>query len=496
MDERLSGALQENLLTLLCFDDKHCKIARAALTPQLFESSVYKEVAGIAIDFIDQYGEAVKEHLPDHLEGILKGEDARKAASYKKLVDNLFLARDSINGEYCISQLNKFVRAQTFKAGLVQAVEALENGDDIDTAELVMSKAMGKQVMSFHAGINMSNTVQMQQVLDTGLEEPGFTLGIKETDRLGIYPRRKQLTMLIAARGRGKSFFITHCAKMALVQRWKPLIITLEMSEIAYTRRMLQSFFSISKDEAKTRIAQLQHGKDGSLTDIIHEEVERRTLKDEGINEYLMSRIRRDFRRRPPFYIKSFPTKSLTMKGLEAYLDQLERFENFVPDVIFLDYPDLMKHDVRNKRLELGEIIEQFRGLCDERNAAGVVVSQGNRDAEKAPTVTGDMVAEDISKLATVDTCFTYSSTPMEAQLGLGRILVEKARDARDGMSVLLTQAYGIGQFCLDSTILHSDYWDVLGQKDGGDRRRHRPDDEDGDDDDQPRTRTRRRGRG
>lgn len=493
MDERLSGALQENLLTLLCFDDAHCKIARAALTPQLFESSVYKEVAGIAIDFIDQYGEAVKEHLPDHLEGILKGEDARKAASYKKLVDNLFLAKDSINGEYILSQLNKFVRAQTFKAGLVQAVEALEDGN-IDAAELVMSKAMGKQIISFNPGVNLSNAAQMQTVLDAGLEEQGFTLGIKELDRAGIMPRRKQLTMLIAPRGRGKSFFITHCAKMALVQRWKVLVITLEMSEIAYTRRFLQAFFSISKDEARIRIAQLQHGRDGALNDILYEEIERKTMRDKDINDHLMSRIRRDFRRRPPLWIKEFPTKSLDMVGLEAYLDQLERFQDFVPDVILLDYPDLMKHDSKNKRIELGELIERFRGICAARNAAGVTVSQGNRDAETAQTVTGGMVAEDISKLATVDICLTLSRTPMEEKLGLARILVEKARDQKDGMSILLTQAYALGQFALDSTLLHGDYWDVIGQ--GDERKRHRPDDEEDEKEERRPSARRSRGRG
>jgi replicative DNA helicase len=477
MDERLSGALQENILTLLVFDDAHCKIARAALTPQLFESSVYKEVAGVAIDCINQYGEAVKEHLPDHLEGVLKGEDSRKAASYKKLVDNLFLARDSINGEYVISQLNKFVRAQTFKAGLVAAVEALDDGN-VDAAELAMSKAMGKQIASFSPGINLSDATQMQTVLDAGLEEQGFSLGIKELDRFGIMPRRKQLMMLIAPRGRGKSFFITHCAKMALVQRWKVVVITLEMSEISYTRRFLQSFFSISKDEAMVRIAQLQHGRDGALSDILYEEVERMTMRDENINSYLMSRIKRDFRRRPPLWIKEFPTKSLDMNGLEAYLDQLERFQNFVPDAIFLDYPDLMKHDSKNKRIELGELIERFRGVCAARNAAGITVSQGNRDAETAQTVTGGMVAEDISKLATVDACLTLSRTEMEEKLGLARILVEKARDQKDGMSILITQAYALVQFALDSTMLHGDYWDVIGGQGGGERRRHRPDDE------------------
>ena len=49
---RIAGTLQENLLTLLCFDDKNCKLARLAVTPQLFESAVFREIAGHALDFI------------------------------------------------------------------------------------------------------------------------------------------------------------------------------------------------------------------------------------------------------------------------------------------------------------------------------------------------------------------------------------------------------------------------------------------------------------
>ena len=86
-DEKLNGALQQNILTLLCFDDKNCKIVRQALSPKLFESAPYREIAGHAIDFIDQYGVAIKEHLPDSMELILEGDDARKAAAYKKIVD-------------------------------------------------------------------------------------------------------------------------------------------------------------------------------------------------------------------------------------------------------------------------------------------------------------------------------------------------------------------------------------------------------------------------
>lgn len=462
-DERLSGALQENILTLLCFDDATCKIARAAVTPQLFESSVFRDVAGHAIDFIDQYGEAIKDHLPDHLEGILSGDDQRKATTYKRLLDNLFANRDSINPDYVVSQLHKFVRLQTFKAGLVKAVEAVEDGR-IDEAEVEMQKAMKTQVSVFSPGLNMSDPNQVANLFDN-LDEPGFDLGITHFDQLGIIPRRKQLTMFLAPRGRGKSWFCTHAAKWALLQRWTVVIVTLEMSQNRYGARMLQSFFSISERESLTRVARLVHGRDGGLQDIIQEQIERLTLHDSNIREVVTSKVKREFRKRPPLVIKEFPTQGLDVAGLRAYLDALERHEHITPDLLIVDYPDLMKHDAANKRIEIGLLIEQLRGIAVERNCALVAPTQSNSTGEKATTVQTSDVAEDISKMATADTVYTYSQTPAEKKLGLARLLAGKDRNHKDGASVLITQAYGFGQFCLDSTVLHSDYWGVLEQQ-------------------------------
>jgi len=56
----------------------------------------------------------------------------------------------------------------------------------------------------------------------------------------------------------------------------------------------------------------------------------------------------------------------------------------------------------------------------------------------------------------------TYSQTPAEKSLNLARLFVEKARNEESKMQVLITQAYGVGQFCLDSAPIHSDYWDFM----------------------------------
>ena len=479
-DERLSGALQENILVLLCFDDVNGKLIRAALTPQLFESSVFKEVAGHAIDFIDQFGETIKEHLPEHLENILKGSDARKAATYEKLVNNLFASRESINADYVISQLHRFVRQQKLKDALIKAVEAVEDGN-INQAELELHKGLAGQSIAFEGGLNLSSPEAIVSILDH-TEEAGFDTGIKELDDAGVIPRRKELYALVAPRGRGKSWMITHLAKQALLQRWSAVIITLEMSERRYAGRMLQSFFAISRREGEVKVTRLLQDKQGNLQDLVQEKIERMSMKDADVRTVLTKRSKREFGRRPPFRIKEFATGSLDMAGLEAYLDNLARFEGFTPDVIFVDYPKLMKLNPNNLRLELGALGENLRGLGVKRNAAMVIVAQGNRASESAKLVTGDQISEDISLLATVDTLLTYSQTSAEHKLGLARIFVEKARNEESKQQVLITQAYSIGQFCLDSAPIKSDYWDFMadrGERDEARETRRRGRDED-----------------
>lgn len=470
-DDRMSGSLQENILTLLCFgDDKTCKMVRASVTPHLFASTVYKEIAGHAIDFVDQYGESIKEHLPDHLESVLHGDDARKASTYKRALDNLFMSRDSVNAEYVVKQLHKFVRLQKFKSGLVQAVEVLEREEgSIDEAETIMTKAMASQAVAFEAGLSLRKPGDVSALMDQ-TEEEGFTLGIPPLDDEGIYPRRKEMLLLMAARGKGKSWFITHAAKRALMQRWKVLVVTLEMSGRVYMGRFLQSYFSISKRKAEVMVTRLETNRDGSeLAELLQETVERPTMQDENIKSWVVNKAKKEFQKRPPIYIKEFPTGKLTVKEFEAYLDGLERFEGFVPDVILFDYPDLMDIDPKNLRVETGRAYASLRGICGARNMALVAVTQGNRDSEDAKLVTGSMAAEDISKLAHADVCLTYSQTAAEYALGLARIYVEKARNESAKFQVLITQAIAMGQFILDSFRLRGQkgYWSLLSGKRG-----------------------------
>lgn len=455
IQEKLSGTIQENILTLLCFSDDYCKTIRFAVTPNLFSSAVYREVAEHAIDFIDQFGTAIKEHLADSLESILTGSDKRKATSYHRLLENLFSAKDSVNGDYVVSQLHRFVRQQNLKSAVIRAVESIESGH-VEQAEIELQAGLTNQAVSFELGTQFQNPGEVLKFMDS--TDQGIHTGIAELDIRDICPRPGEMFMFIAPAKKGKSWALISLGKRALMQRKKVLHITLEMSEQRVAQRYLQAFFSVSKRDPKVRVPVFSKDDRGILIDIDHEETKHLTLSDPNIRTTLTKKIKKEFSRRPPLIIKQFPTGSLTVSALKAYLDGLERFHKIIPDMIVLDYPDLMEIDGNDMRVSTGKLYKDLRGVAVSHNLAMVVASQGNRSSSTAKMVTDAMVAEDYSKIATADNVITYSQTPQEHKLGLARLFVSNGRNDEDKFVVLISQSYATGQFCLDSALMNAEY--------------------------------------
>lgn len=458
-ETKLSGFLQENILTLLVFSDKYCKLIRHNISSNLFESAVYREIVDHAIIFIDQFNEAPKDHIADSLEDILNSKDQRKAKSYSRVLENLYSTKDSINGDYVLSKLHDFIRQQNLKSALIKAVESVEAGN-LDEAEVELQKGLQRQINIFEAGTLFSNPAQSLKFFDE--VDDGIPTGIEELDSKGICLRPKELMLFIASPKKGKSWWITQLGKNALLDRKKVLIITLEMSEERYSQRFIQSMFSISKRDAKIKIATFKKDSLNRLIGIEDEFIERPTLQQDNIKSYISNKLKTDFVKRPKLMIKNFPTGTLTINMLKAYLDGLERFDKFTPDVLLIDYPDLMKIRSDNYRHEMGTIFKDIRGIGVERNIAIGAVTQGNRSAVKSKQVTEDMVGEDFSKIATADNVITYSQTEAEKSVGLARLYVSNARSDEDKFTILISQAYSIGQFCLNSTLMLNDYWNLL----------------------------------
>jgi hypothetical protein len=197
---------------------------------------------------------------------------------------------------------------------------------------------------------------------------------------------------------------------------------------------------------------------------------DRPSLRDDNIRAMLAAKLERH-KKRGVILVKQFPTGQLTMRGLNAYLEQVESIKGIIPEVIILDYPDLMSYDAANTRAEIGKIYKDLRGIAVERNCFMVEASQVNRDAESAKLVTRKNTSEDFSKIFTSDVIITYSQTPGERKLGLARLHVDKCREdenSKAGSTFVISQAYAIGQFCRAWTEqVDREYWQMVKADDG-----------------------------
>lgn len=463
--EKLSSSLQESLLTLLCFDDENGKMVVGLLKPEYFEQP-YRDIAVRALEYRLRFGTAPgKAHVDDLFDHVLEDKENKQATTYRRLLQAMVNQSDgSFNGKYVASRVIEFIEQQTLKAALLQAGSRYQQGGEgiVGDVKTILYKALMTSPDTLDPGIFLNDKARALSFLEPNISD-GFLTGISELDRVGLFPMRTEMNLFMAPRGRGKSWWMVHAGKQALLQRWRVVHISLEMSEERVLQRYYQQMFAISKRNDEFKRTFLERDE---LSRVIGFQVERdrptMSLRDPATARFLSERIDQWGARFGRLIVKRFASGQLTIQRLNSYLDSLATIYGFIPDALIIDYPDLMAVDANNARISIGRTFVDLRGIAVERNLALLVASQPNREGETARQITGVHTAEDISKIATADNVFTYSQTIDEYLIGLARLYVEKGRNDESKFSMLITQNYHTGQFVLDSARMPNRYFERL----------------------------------
>jgi len=123
-----------------------------------------------------------------------------------------------------------------------------------------------------------------------------------------------------------------------------------------------------------------------------------------------------------------------TVESLEQYLVNYGSVNGKMPDVVIVDYPDLLNNGfLSNKVSEYsaeGMLFEQLRGLADRTNTIMWVANQANRMADTAETITSFNMEGSKQKLNTVELCLSLNQSKKERENGYIRFHIDKARNA------------------------------------------------------------------
>ena len=454
---------------MLSYSDEHCTTIRNLIEPE-FWSGPYALISRRIYEYIDRFKKAPKDHIADLLADKL--DDKKESSIYEDILISIRDNYENINPPYVMSQLENFIKRQSLRTIAIDLAKALQKDTDesLEEAEKLIKQSTTQTASLFDPGLRLSNKDRVLDFLDQ--QASCFPTGIPEFDKRGFGPTRKELWLYIAAAKRGKTWMLIQLAKMAMIHRLRVVHITLEMSEDRSAQRYLQALFAMSKRNEKQIVTKFERDSLGRMVGFDEKEIKPKlNMQDPHIRKKLEKKIDQfGASLLDNVVIKQFATGTLSVHQLEAYLDGLESNERFSPDLLIVDYPDLMNVDKDNYRLSIDEIYKDLRGIAVTRNLALAVVSQGNRSSEKAKNVGSDHVAEAWSKIAHADCIITYNQTVAEQKMGLARLYVAGGRNDEDKITLIISQNYAMGTFVVDSILMSgANYWPNLpkGGRDG-----------------------------
>lgn len=323
------------------------------------------------------------------------------------------------NRDYLLEKVEDFAQHQAVAGALVESVDLLKDGK-VDIIPTMLREAMnvGRSIdigQSYFDDIDARYDRLTDDSHRVTFKTPFPYMNEKVLEG-GI--SKKELAMVVAPPGVGKSLYLVNQAAVAMAEGRNVLYISLEMSEDRVSQRL---------DSIITKVPQSRIRTD-------REEVKRRL----GV-------VRKKYPNFGKLVIKEFPTKRCTVNALRAYLNQLKNFSEFEPDILIVDYLEIMSTDSSVPEYKSQEMLAQeLRGLAVENDLAVWTATQTNRQGKSVDIIKDTELADSYGKIRTCDFVISLNQNAEERDGGEGRVHVMKNRNGRPGDTFRIEFQYDV----------------------------------------------------
>lgn len=407
---------QIKVISLLLSEKKFLDNIYDILTSEYFEAAAHKWI----IDYILLYYK--KYHTYPTIE-VLHGEIQKQSNETLRIsiIENLREAYEATldDIEYIQDEFLSFCKNQAIKNALFKSVELLKDGayDDI---RKIMDTSL-KAGSETDIGHDYNRDVETRYREDERNKFPfPWPIFNRITDGgLG----GGDLMLVFAPPGIGKSTTVSHMAAHGIRCGKSVLFYSLELSDVYVGLKI-----------------------DSILSGIDTKEIKHHRKEVDEIVSALPGRL----------IIKRYAPGKASIDTLEAHIRQLRVREEFVPDLIIIDYPDYLKVIKTRKDLkqEIDDIFVGIKGLAVDMNIPIACPSQINRAGANDDIIEGDKVAGSFDKMMIADFNVSLSRKRKDKMNGTGRFHIMKSRLGPDGM----TYAAKINLSCGYMTISDEEY--------------------------------------
>ena len=390
---------QEKTVQALLQDVDFAEQMAEVIRPEFFDQTYLHEIVAKLFEYKEKYGAWPS---TDVIEMRLRDEGVDDVI-YEKAIGFLRKAITTpLNGDMSYIQETSldFCKKQTMAEALGKAIDMCDD-QDYDSVVKVVTDAMSKGE-SRDIGHEYAEgfDARAQKAVRTPVPTPWGPLNRV----LNGGWERKTLTTFIAPTGAGKTHFLCNVSAGAVEAGYDVCYVTLEIADYKVGLRH-DAYFS------------------GVQINDIPDEMERVKLE---VGQSVKGRL----------FIKEFPTNGASVQTLRSYLRRLKAMKNFTPDMLVVDYADLLRpsRNFENIRHELEATYKDLRGLAQELDLVLVTADQTNRGGLDQEVVTLSSIAECYGKATVCDLILTISRRIADRTAHTGRLWVAKSRMGPDGM--------------------------------------------------------------
>lgn len=147
---------------------------------------------------------------------------------------------------------------------------------------------------------------------------------------------------------------------------------------------------------------------------------------DKALKELLRESFMRYGQRGGEMHIKKYQAYVSCVADIEADLDELQEEFAWTPDIIAIDYIDLLEPNnkkITEKRLKIQATYFDVKNMNDRRNTLTFSLSQVGKNAVDKKVINIKDFAEDFGKAANCDGAFAICQTPQERKVGIARVI-------------------------------------------------------------------------
>tara|TARA_R110002124_G_C8952796_1_gene513438 strand:- start:134 stop:1438 length:1305 start_codon:yes stop_codon:yes gene_type:complete len=360
--------------------------------PEYFQNKAIASIFAIVRDFVDRRNKLptvteIKSHLVS---------DEQKE-SFKQLVHSFNDIDKNLDNEELYDNTEQFLKEKAVYHTMLNVASDVSTGE-VDTSVILdkFEKSCNINLVT-DLGLNLYDNVQLL-IDDINSVERHIPSNWEWLDNClggGFLEAGKSLYVFAGETNIGKSIFLGNIAHNIAKQGKNVLLVTLEMSELLYARRICTNVTKIPMKEMKQNCPTI-----------------REAIKDE----------------KGKIFIKEFPPATITPNQLKAFINKFQ--DNGIKlDAIVLDYLNLMHCTTGNNSYErIKHATEQVRAMSYSFNCPIISATQLNRSGFDQDNPELATISESIGLAATADVIVSIYQNEEDRELNIIRLGMMKNR--------------------------------------------------------------------